>query len=83
MDYDYEEMLTPEMVSAEQTEEEKQKSRQKLDASLASATAYIDMAMYLLDGTDPVDGIDLSDTMESLCDARESMDRMRAELGRF
>ena len=35
---------------------------------------------YLLDGTDPVDGIDLSDTMESLCDARESMDRLRAEL---
>ena len=48
----------------------------KLESALASATAYIDMAAYLLEEVE--DAADLSEIQESLFDARERIDEIRS-----
>ena len=77
MDYDYCGMLPPEPSEEVLTEEEKQKRKEQLVSVLSSAAAYIDSAMYQLDGAEPFDGIDLSEITDSLFDVRESIDEIR------
>ena len=53
--------------------------REKLESALASATAYIDAAAYLLDGVEGPES--LSTIRNALEEARESIDRLREQIG--
>ncbi len=81
MDHDYTYYgIQPDIKPTELSEKEKQRRQRQLDAAIASASAYIDSAMYQLEGIEPAADLNLSDAMDSLHDARQSLDEIRQNL---
>ena len=81
MDHDYTYYgIQPDIKPTELSEKEKQRRQRQLDAVIASASAYIDSAMYQLEGIEPAADLNLSDAMDSLYDARQSLDEIRQNL---